>query len=256
MSTWSGWFTSGVLAARRTDCGAGGGGATALSLMGTSETGVGTGADGGTSSSVARVTTGGVRALVGVRTLVGRGRSGLVVGLAAAMGAAEGEAELPRCIKNSPVPRPMRNTAAPAMISGVLPRDSLDEDTRLALDAEKLARTSLDVDGFRAGADVSSHVDECGVGATATTGAFAGVKGLKAGTVSRVDSSAFLEAEMRGVDSGTLVWATGVGDALTAPAMSSSDGARHAGTTSSGAVGATRAGAVCEAGGSLGTFCG
>src|ERR1700730_2609147 len=155
MSTWSGWFTSGVLAARRTDCGAGGGGATALSLMGTSETGVGTGADGGTSSSVA---TG------GVRTLVGAGRSGVVVWLAAAMGAAEGEAELPRCIKNSPVPRPMRNTAAPAMISGVLPRDSLDEDTRLALDAEKLARTSLDVDGFRAGADVSSHVDECGVG--------------------------------------------------------------------------------------------
>src|SRR3984893_13993556 len=250
MSTWSGWFTSGVLAARRTDCGAGGGGATALSLMGTSETGVGTGADGGTSSSVARVTTGGVRTLFGAR------RSGVVVWLAAAMGAAEGEAELPRCIKNSPVPRPMRNTAAPAMISGVLPRDSLDEDTRLALDAEKLARTSLDVDGFRAGADVSSHVDECGVGATATTGAFAGVKGLKAGTVSRVDSSAFLEAEMRGVDSGTLVWATGVGDALTAPAMSSSDGARHAGTTSSGAVGATRAGAVCEAGGSLGTFCG
>jgi hypothetical protein len=65
----------------------------------------------------------------GVGTLVdGRG-AGLVGWLAEVTGTTAGAVELRWRIKNSPAPRPMRNTAAPATIKGVFPRDSLAEDS-------------------------------------------------------------------------------------------------------------------------------
>lgn len=102
----------------------------------------------------------------------GAGGSGLVGWLAEATGTAEGITELARRMKNSPAPRPMRITAAPATISGVFPRDSLGVDSGAVWVVENLPRTSLEVDGFRA--VPPSHVPESDVSSAAGAGALDG----------------------------------------------------------------------------------
>ena len=95
------------------------------------------GDDGGACSAADCGFVAGVGAPVDART------AGLVGWLAAATGSTEGAAEFRGCLrKNSPVPR-MRNTAAPPMIKGVFPRDSLTEDSEVESDDENLPKMSM-----------------------------------------------------------------------------------------------------------------
>src|SRR5882762_1384575 len=213
--------------------------------LGTEVAGVIAGDNGGACSAASCEFIAGVGALVDTRA------AGLVGWLTAATGATGGVAGLRWRIKNSPAPR-MRNTAAPAMIKGVFPRDSLTEGSEVVWDDVNLPKTSLEVAAFRVRAGSSSQVGESDVvsmeGSTALTGEW----GLAPSTVWCVDSSDFLETGIRGVGSGALLRATAGGDICISPAMSSNDGAFPAGATVSGTVGATRAGVDGAMGGTIG----
>src|SRR5882762_3007086 len=213
--------------------------------LGTGFAGVIAGDNGGACSAASCEFIAGVGALVDTRA------AGLVGWLTAATGATGGVAGLRWRIKNSPAPR-MRNTAAPAMIKGVFPRDSLTEGSEVVWDDVNLPKTSLEVAAFRVRAGSSSQVGESDVvsmeGSTALTREW----GLAPSTVWCVDSSDFLETGIRGVGSGALLRATAGGDICISPAMSSNDGAFPAGATVSGTVGATRGGVGGALGGAIG----
>src|SRR6267378_348869 len=203
--------------------------------LGTEVAGVIAGDNGGACSAASCEFIAGVGALVDTRAV------GLVGWLTAATGTTEGGAELRWRIKNSPAPR-MRNTAAPAMIKGVFPRDSLTKGSEVVWDDVNLPKTSLEVAAFRVRAGSSSQVGESDVVSMAGSTALTGEWGLAPSTVWCVDSSDFLETGIRGVGSGALLRATAGGDICISPAMSSNDGAFPAGATVSGTVGATRGG--------------
>ena len=165
-----------------------------------------------------------------------------------------GGTTFPRFLKKNPAPTPMRTATAPVRISGILPRDPLDEDTEegRAEDNMLLPRKSLGGDSFRTGTDGLSHVVENGGGSAAGGVTLAGEAGLTASTRPCANTS-FLRASRRGTDLSALPGVVGGGDMRTSPAMSSNDGAFPDGAIVCVTVGATRGGAGA---GSLGTTCG
>src|SRR6266436_3604916 len=213
--------------------------------LGTEVAGVIAGDNGGACSAASCEFIAGVGALVDTRA------AGLVGWLTAATGATGGVAGLRWRIKNRPAPR-MRNPAAPAMIKGVFPRDSLTEGSEVVWDDVNLPKTSLEVAAFRVWAGSSSQVGESDVVSAAGSTALTGEWGLAPSTVWCVDSSDFLETGIRGVGSGALLRARAGGDICISPAMSSNDGAFPAGATVSGTVGATRGGVDGAMGGTIG----